>query len=171
MSILLPICSICHICCIFNDLRFGYSEKETKQTTRLCGRDHFGWRQVQPRHANLRTRQVRSPKLFVRGRFRVASCPFNRNVEGTHIPVVAGIWPLVSARNAEFLANEVPGVTVPAEVIDRMRRANEKSKEHAVAEGIAIAREMLARVRGAVQGVQVSAPFGKVELALEVFRA
>jgi homocysteine S-methyltransferase len=50
-----------------------------------------------------------------------------------------------------------------------MRTANERSKDHAIAEGIAIAREMLGRVRGAVQGVQVSAPFGKVELALEVF--
>lgn len=87
----------------------------------------------------------------------------------THIPIVAGIWPLVSARNAEFLANEVPGVSVPDEIISRMRRANEKSKEHAVAEGIAIAREMLDRIRPVVQGVQVSAPFGKVELALEVF--
>jgi homocysteine S-methyltransferase len=72
-------------------------------------------------------------------------------------------------RNAEFLANEVPGVSVPDEIIDRMRKASDKSKEHAVAEGIAIAREMLGRVRDAVQGVQVSAPFGKVELALEVF--
>jgi homocysteine S-methyltransferase len=86
-----------------------------------------------------------------------------------HIPIIAGIWPLVSVRNAEFLANEVPGVSVPDEVITRMRRANEKSKEHAVAEGIAIAREMLDRVRPLVQGVQVSAPFGKVELALDVF--
>jgi homocysteine S-methyltransferase len=60
-------------------------------------------------------------------------------------------------------------VSVPPEVIDRMRRASDRSKEHAIAEGIAIAREMLARVRDAVQGVQVSAPFGKVELALEVF--
>jgi methionine synthase / methylenetetrahydrofolate reductase(NADPH) len=50
-----------------------------------------------------------------------------------------------------------------------MRAANERSKDDAVAEGIAIAREMLERVRGAVQGAQVSAPFGKVELALEVF--
>jgi len=89
----------------------------------------------------------------------------------THrIPIIAGIWPLVSHRNAEFLANEVPGVTVPAHVIERMRKANEKSKEHGVQEGIAIAREMLERVRPSVQGVQVSAPFGKVELALEVFR-
>ena len=83
-------------------------------------------------------------------------------------PVIAGIWPLVSARNAEFLANEVPGVTVPEVVLDRMRRANARSKEHAVAEGIAIAREMLERVRPHVQGVQVSAPFGRAELALEV---
>jgi homocysteine S-methyltransferase len=94
---------------------------------------------------------------------------FLRSVESLRIPVVAGIWPLVSVRNAEFLANEVPGVTVPEEVISRMRRANALSKEHAVQEGIAIAREMLERVRPAVAGVQVSAPFGKAELALEVF--
>ena len=85
------------------------------------------------------------------------------------IPVVAGIWPLVSLRNAEFMANEVPGVSVPDAVMQRMRRASEQSKEHALAEGIAIAREMLARVKPLVQGVQVSAPFGKVELALDVF--
>ena len=94
---------------------------------------------------------------------------FLTQIEHVRIPVVAGIWPLVSVRNAEFLANEVPGVTVPDEIISRMRRANDKSKEHAVAEGIAIAREMFERVRPAVQGVQVSAPFGKVELALQVF--
>lgn len=94
---------------------------------------------------------------------------FMRSIESLKIPVVAGIWPLVSVRNAEFLANEVPGVTVPSEVISRMRRANALSKEHAVQEGIAIAREMLERVRPVVAGVQVSAPFGKAELALEVF--
>lgn len=94
---------------------------------------------------------------------------FLRTIDDVRIPVIAGIWPLVSARNAEFLANEVPGVTVPEAVLQRMRTANARSKEHAVAEGIAIAREMLEQVRGAVQGVQVSAPFGKVELALEVF--
>ncbi len=94
---------------------------------------------------------------------------FFRRIGTSHIPVLAGIWPLVSVRNAEFLANEVPGVSVPDAVIARMRRANERSKEHAVAEGIAIAREMLDRIRPLVQGVQVSAPFGKVELALQVF--
>ena len=95
---------------------------------------------------------------------------FLGQIDHVRIPIIAGIWPLVSVRNAEFLANEVPGVVVPDAVIARMRRANERSKEHAVAEGIAIAREMLACVKSAVQGVQVSAPFGKVELALEVFR-
>lgn len=92
----------------------------------------------------------------------------DRDLGAGRPPVIAGIWPLVSARNAEFLANEVPGVTVPDAVLERMRRANARSKEHAVAEGIAIAREMLGRVRGVVQGVQVSAPFGRAELALEV---
>jgi homocysteine S-methyltransferase len=95
---------------------------------------------------------------------------FLGEIDHVRIPIIAGIWPLVSVRNAEFLANEVPGVVVPDAVITRMRRANEKSKEHAVAEGIAIAREMLSCVKSAVQGVQVSAPFGKVELALQVFR-
>src|SRR4051812_33008686 len=92
-------------------------------------------------------------------------------IEHVRIPIIAGIWPLVSLRNAEFLANEVPGVTVPAATIERMRAASAVSKEAGVAEGIAIAREMLSRVRPMVQGAQVSAPFGKVELALEVFRS
>ncbi|HSU95278.1 MAG TPA: bifunctional homocysteine S-methyltransferase/methylenetetrahydrofolate reductase [Gemmatimonadaceae bacterium] len=96
---------------------------------------------------------------------------FLDSIAHVRIPIVAGIWPLVSARNAEFLANEVPGVVVPESVLARMRAASEKSKEHAVAEGIAIAREMLERVRGAVQGAQVSAPFGKVELAVRVFES
>jgi len=95
---------------------------------------------------------------------------FLGTIEHVRIPIVAGIWPLVSLRNAEFLANEVPGVVVPPKIIERMRVASAKSKEHGVAEGIAIAREMLQRVRPYVQGVQVSAPFGKVELALDVFK-
>ena len=84
------------------------------------------------------------------------------------VPIIAGIWPLVSLRNAEFLANEVPGITVPAETLLRMRRASERGKEAALAEGIAIAREMLGAVRGMVGGAQVAAPLGKVEVALEV---
>ncbi len=93
---------------------------------------------------------------------------FLRRIEAFRIPVVAGIWPLVSLRNAEFLANEVPGVSVPTAVIARMRRAQERGKEAAVAEGVAIARELLARIRPLVQGAQVSAPLGRVPVALEV---
>ena len=96
---------------------------------------------------------------------------FLESIAHVRIPIVAGIWPLVSARNAEFLANEVPGVVVPEAVLRRMRAASEQSKDHAVAEGIAIAKEMLERVRGSVQGAQVSAPFGKVELAVRVFES
>lgn len=85
------------------------------------------------------------------------------------LPVVAGIWPLLSYRNAQFMNNEVPGVSVTDEVMERMRVASEKSKEHGLREGVAIARETLERVRSRVAGVQVSAPLGRVDLALQVF--
>jgi homocysteine S-methyltransferase len=96
---------------------------------------------------------------------------FLATVERFKIPIIAGIWPLVSLRNAEFLANEVPGVTVPEEVLTRMRRASERGKEAALAEGVAIAREMLRAVRDRLQGAQVSAPLGRVPVALEVLSA
>lgn len=86
------------------------------------------------------------------------------------IPIIAGIWPLISFRNAEFLHNEVPGVEVTPEILERMRIASDKGKEDAREEGIAIARESLLDVRDVIQGVQVSAPFGNVKYALEVFR-
>jgi homocysteine S-methyltransferase len=94
---------------------------------------------------------------------------FLRRAAHVRIPIIAGIWPLVSIRNAEFLANEVPGVVIPDDVLARMRAASGRSREAAVAEGIAIAREMVELLRGEIQGVQVSAPFGKVDLALQVF--
>src|SRR5437762_2685156 len=84
---------------------------------------------------------------------------FLAKVEQFKTPIVAGVWPLISLRNAEFLANEVPGVSVPDEVLARMRKAQEKGKEAALAEGVAIAREMFIKVKQLVQGVQVSAPF------------
>ncbi len=87
------------------------------------------------------------------------------------IPVIASLWPLTSLRNAEFLGNEVPGLHVPGVVIDRMRRAQERGVEAAQAEGVRIAQETFEAVRGIVQGVQVSAPFGRVSLALEVLDA
>lgn len=81
---------------------------------------------------------------------------------GLRIPIVAGIWPLVSVRNAEFLANEIPEINVPAAIVERMRTASERGKEHAIREGIAIAREVWAEVGSELQGIQVSAPFGRV---------
>src|ERR671912_519092 len=94
---------------------------------------------------------------------------FLKKIEHVKIPIVAGIWPLVSFRNAEFLHNEVPGVNVTPEILERMRIASEKSKEEAREEGIAIARESLLEVRDVISGVQVSAPFGNVKYALQVF--
>jgi methionine synthase / methylenetetrahydrofolate reductase (NADH) len=96
---------------------------------------------------------------------------FLAHAENFRIPVVAGIWPLVSLRNAEFLANEVPGVSVPDAVVERMRVASVQGKEAALAEGVRISREMLAAVADRVQGVQVSAPLGRVSVALEVLEA
>jgi methionine synthase / methylenetetrahydrofolate reductase(NADPH) len=92
---------------------------------------------------------------------------FLKRIETYRIPIVAGIWPLVSYRNAEFLANEVPGVVVPESVLKRMQRITDK--DAAREEGLAIARETLLEVRELVQGVQVSAPFGRVQYALDVF--
>ncbi|HEX8493426.1 MAG TPA: bifunctional homocysteine S-methyltransferase/methylenetetrahydrofolate reductase [Pyrinomonadaceae bacterium] len=94
---------------------------------------------------------------------------FLKRIEHVRIPIIAGIWPLVSYRNAEFLHNEVPGVRVTPSIIERMRVASEKSKEAGRDEGLKIARESLLEVRDLIQGVQVSAPFNNVRYALEVF--
>jgi methionine synthase I (cobalamin-dependent)/5,10-methylenetetrahydrofolate reductase len=96
---------------------------------------------------------------------------FLRRIEHVRIPIVAGIWPLVSYRNAEFLHNEVPGVRVTPSIMERMRLASEQGKEQARDEGLKIARELLLDVRDLIQGVQVSAPFNNVRYALEVFDA
>ena len=96
---------------------------------------------------------------------------FLKRIEHVRVPVIAGIWPLVSYRNAEFLHNEVPGVRVTPSIMERMRLASEKGKEAARDEGLKIARELLLDVRDLLQGVQVSAPFNNVRYALEVFEA
>jgi homocysteine S-methyltransferase len=116
---------------------------------------------------------------------------FIRRAEEFRLPVIAGLWPLISLRNAEFLANEVPGIYVPEAVLARMLSADRRaggspapgsSDRHLdgpddgketplgipAAEGVAIARETLAEIRGMVKGVQVSAPFGRVEQAVGV---
>ena len=96
---------------------------------------------------------------------------FLKRIEHVRIPIIAGIWPLVSYRNAEFLHNEVPGVRVTPSIMERMRVASTVSKEAGRDEGLKIARESLLEVRDVIQGVQVSAPFGNVKYALEVFEA
>lgn len=82
------------------------------------------------------------------------------------IPVVAGIWPLVSLKNALFLKNEVPGVEIPDKIIERMEKAN--TKEDALKIGIEIAHEIKQKIDSSVQGYQISAPFGKVDLAINI---
>ncbi len=91
---------------------------------------------------------------------------FLERTRHVRIPLIAGVWPLASFRNAEFMNNEVPGVNVPPQILERMRRAD--TKERARAEGVAIAQEALVALRPHVQGAQISAPFGRIATALEV---
>ena len=93
---------------------------------------------------------------------------FLRRIEHCRIPVIAGIWPLVSVRNAEFMKNELR-VSVPDSILERMARA--QTPEAARAEGVAIAREMLLAVRHTVQGAQISAPQGRYTSAVDVLEA
>jgi homocysteine S-methyltransferase len=78
------------------------------------------------------------------------------------LPIIAGIWPLKSLRNAEFMANEVPGVFVPPAVLARM--AKWPSADDQIKEGLAIAQEVIEAIRPRIRGLQLSAPFGQVEL-------
>ncbi len=93
---------------------------------------------------------------------------FLRSIEQFRIPVMAGIWPLVSLRNAEFMKNELR-VSVPDAILKRMSGAS--TPEAAREEGVAIAREMLLSVRPMVQGAQVSAPQGRYVSAVDVLEA
>ncbi len=91
---------------------------------------------------------------------------FLRRIEHLKVPVLAGLWPFDSTLNAEFMANEVPDVVVPAALVERMRAA--VSADAARAEGMAIARELLAALRPMTAGVVVSTQTGRVDRALEV---
>jgi methionine synthase I (cobalamin-dependent)/5,10-methylenetetrahydrofolate reductase len=93
---------------------------------------------------------------------------FLRRIEGARLPVVAGVLPFESARHAEFVANEVPGVRVPNALVERMRAAEGPGAEAA---GVAIAREIAEALRTRVQGVQISMATGASEAALDVLEA
>lgn len=92
---------------------------------------------------------------------------FMRRIEHLRLPVIAGLWPLASLRNAEFMNNEVPGCSVPEQLMARLRR-HADSKEAGRAEGIDIARETLEHMKDFIAGVQISAPFGRIETVFEV---
>jgi 5,10-methylenetetrahydrofolate reductase len=93
---------------------------------------------------------------------------FVRRIENCKIPIIIGILPLPNFKTAEFMNSEVPGCTVPDAILERMRAAELKNPEHARAEGIRIAREILKQVRGMVQGVQIRGPFDGYETPVEV---
>jgi len=93
---------------------------------------------------------------------------FLKRTEDIKLPVICGIWPLTSYRNAEFMVNELR-VPVPEHFMGRMRQVD--NAEKARQEGVAIAQEMVGRVRQMVAGVQLSAPFGRYTMAIEVAEA
>src|SRR5688500_5330294 len=103
------------------------------------------------------TRPVFDVKAFERFLARVAPM---------RLPIIAGIWPFESALHAEFMANEVPGVTVPDAFVDRMRKT--ASAEAAAAEGVLVAREIVIAIKGMAAGVQISVPSGRLDAALDV---
>ena len=89
-----------------------------------------------------------------------------RRIEHVKLPILAGIWPLVSYRNAEFMNNEVPGASVPPEIMERMRRTT--TKEEGFAEGVKVAKETYEQLKGEVAGVQVSAPMGRIDGVISI---
>jgi homocysteine S-methyltransferase len=90
---------------------------------------------------------------------------FLKRIEHCRIPVVCGIWPLTSYRNAQFMVDELR-VPVPEPFMERMRQAADA--EAARREGIAIAQEMTRQVQWMVEGIQLSAPFGRYQMAVDV---
>ena len=90
----------------------------------------------------------------------------HRRLESARLPVVLSVRPFESVLDAEYLANEVPGVRVPSALIERMRRAS--SADTAAQEGVSIAREITHALRGAVQGVNVIPPRSRFDLALDL---
>jgi methionine synthase I (cobalamin-dependent)/5,10-methylenetetrahydrofolate reductase len=91
---------------------------------------------------------------------------FAKRIEHSRLPLIAGVWPFESAGNAEFMANEVPGVSVPVALVARMRDADTPAA--ASAEGVAIAREIAQAVKDRVQGIQIGLPSGRIDAALAV---
>lgn len=96
---------------------------------------------------------------------------FRQDAGAKNFPLVVGLWPFTSLRNAEFLANEVPGVSVPDWVMDRMRLAHRRGSEAARDEGIALAQEVARSLASEVEGFHISTPGGDVSAAVSVMQA
>jgi homocysteine S-methyltransferase len=92
---------------------------------------------------------------------------FYQKIEHFKIPIIAGIWPLTSLRNAEFMNNEVPGCAVPDDLLEQFRKV-ESSKEKSRALGIEIANQTLKSIQSIIQGVQISAPFGNMQSVFQL---
>ncbi len=110
-------------------------------------------------------RRARNTPLPSRSSICVYWRAFSSESRNIRIPVIASIWPLTSLRNAEYMKNDLR-VSMPEEIMLRMAQAD--TPDAAREEGIKIAQEMLEAVRPMVQGVQVSAPFGRYNVAAEV---
>ncbi|NUN10405.1 MAG: bifunctional homocysteine S-methyltransferase/methylenetetrahydrofolate reductase [Ignavibacteriaceae bacterium] len=91
---------------------------------------------------------------------------FIKRIEYVNIPLICGIWPLVSYRNAEFMNNEVPGASVPIDIMERMRKTN--TKEEGFNEGVTIAKETFEYIKGSVAGVQLAAPLGRIDAVFKI---
>ncbi len=91
---------------------------------------------------------------------------FMKRIEHIKIPLICGIWPLVSFRNAEFMNNEVPGASVPEAILERMKKTT--TKEEGFAEGLKIAQETFHYIKSEVAGVQLAAPLGRIDAVFEI---
>jgi homocysteine S-methyltransferase len=91
---------------------------------------------------------------------------FMKRIEHVKVPLICGLWPLVSYRNAEFMNNEVPGASVPDEIMERMRKTS--TKEEGFAEGIKIAKETFQQFKSEVAGVQMAAPLGRIDAVFDI---
>lgn len=105
------------------------------------------------------TQPVFSPQALLRMLDQISECP---------IPIIAGIWPLASYRNALFMQNEVPGVVIPDATMKRMEEASKGTKDDQLNTGIEIARESIDAIKSHVSGVQASAPFGRIEIVMRL---
>ncbi|MBM2816752.1 MAG: Methionine synthase (cobalamin-dependent), methyltransferase [Ignavibacteria bacterium] len=95
---------------------------------------------------------------------------FIENTKQFNLPIIAGIWPLSSIRNAEFMNNEIPGCYVPKSVMKRLKKY-EDSKESSRKEGIEIARETINQIKKLIRGLQISVPFGRVQTVTEMLES